>query len=544
MDQLLPLPKGAVAVDTSIPLPQGAVPITETAYDRFINNFQLPKMDGNRVVGPMLAAGTGELIKGAGALTELAFPETGRNIARLGDKITTQVKEQYPVSGTTGQIGSYLVPFSAAQKAVNVVKSTPQIASRISNMGKVPATALAVGEQSAIGAGTGYALTPNIENRENAALFGAATGPVGEAIKPLAQGAGYLGKQILGLSTGAGADAVGEAFKAGATRNPQFLANLRGKVPAKDVLQQAQSGLQALKAQRKEAYKQGIGSIKPSQEIVAGQPLPKAVPKLDFNPIENAFKESLDNFKIQGGGDVASTIGEESFKDINKIKALVDEWKSKKGLHTAEGLDGLKRRIDDVYRSDMSSEAQAVLSQTRNTVKDTIIKQDATYAKTMRDYEESLGLERELEQALKLGDKKSIDTAIRSLQSLTRNNANTSYQYRQQLADILKQKSGVDLMPALSGQALNSITPRGLQKLMPSFTAGSAATGLFNVGVEGLAPLATLPLQSPRVVGEGAYMAGKAAQPFINLANSGTQEQRNLAKLLMMKAAQQGVSNE
>jgi hypothetical protein len=39
-------------------------------------------------------------------------------------------------------------------------------------------------------------------------------------------------------------------------------------------------------------------------------------------------------------------------------------------------------------------------------------------------------------------------------------------------------------------------------------------------------------------------MAGKAAKPFINLANSGTQEQRNLAKLLMMKAAQQGVSNE
>jgi hypothetical protein len=544
MDNLLPLPKGAVAVDTGVSLPQGAVPINETAYDRFINNFQLPKMDGNRVVGPMLAAGTGELIKGAGALTELAFPETGRNIARLGDKITSEVKEQYPVLGTTGQIASYALPFSAAQKAVNVVKSTPQVASRISNIGKIPSFALAAGEQSAIGAGTGYVLTPNIENRENAALFGAATGPIGEAIKPLAQGAGYLGKQILGLSTGAGADAVGEAFKAGAIKNPQFLANLRGKVPAQDILQQAQSGLQTLKAQRKQAYQEGIGSIKPNQEIVAGQPLPKPVPKLDFNPIETAFKDSLDNFKIQGGGDVASTIGKESFKDINKIKSLVDEWKSKKGLHTAEGLDGLKRRIDDVYRNDMSNEAKSVLSQTRNTVKDTIIKQDATYAKTMRDYEASLGLERELEQALKLGDRSSIDSAIRSLQSLTRNNANTSYQYRQQLADILKQKSGVDLMPALSGQALNSVAPRGIQKLLPSFTAGGALTGAMNLGVEGLLPLVTLPLQSPRVVGESAYMAGKAAKPFINLANSGTQEQRNLAKLLMMKAAQQGATNE
>ena len=65
MDNLLPLPKGAVAVNTGVPLPQGAVPVNETAYDRFINSIQLPKMDGNRVVGPMLAAGTGELIKGA-----------------------------------------------------------------------------------------------------------------------------------------------------------------------------------------------------------------------------------------------------------------------------------------------------------------------------------------------------------------------------------------------------------------------------------------------------------------------------------------------
>jgi hypothetical protein len=45
-------------------------------------------------------------------------------------------------------------------------------------------------------------------------------------------------------------------------------------------------------------------------------------------------------------------------------------------------------------------------------------------------------------------------------------------------------------------------------------------------------------------MGEATVLAGQAARPFINLANSGTQEQRNLAKLLMMRAAQQGASNE
>jgi len=514
----------------------------ETAYDRFLNAIEIPKMGGvSPVVGPALVAGTGELIKGAGALTEMAFPETGRNISRFGETLTGKVKEQYPVAGTTGQIASYAVPYSAAQKAIGAVKAVPQVANVI---GKIPSFATAVGEQSAIGAGTGYALTPTAENRGNAAMFGAATGPLGELIRPAAKLGGWIGKEVLGLSTGAGPQAIEEAAKAGVTGNEQFVKNLRGQVPVKDVLQAAQSGLQTLKTQRKNAYKEGIESIKPNQEIIAGQPLPKPAPKLDFNPIENSFKESLDNFKVQGGGDVASSIGEESFKDINKIKSVLDEWKSKKGLHTAEGLDALKRRIDDLYRNDMSNEAKSVLSQTRNTVKDTIISQDKNYAKTMRDYEESLGLERELEQALSLGDRKSIDAAVRRLQSLTRNNANTSFEYRKQLADILKQKSGVDLMPALAGQSLNTYVPRGLHRIIPSFTAGSGITGAMTIGAEGLAPLATLPLQSPRLMGEAAYAAGKVARPVLDLANSGTPEQRKLAKLLIMRAAQQGATNE
>jgi len=175
--------QGSVSVG---PAPDGWEKIQakpETAYDRFINAIEIPKMGGvSPVVGPMVASGTGELIKGAGALTELAFPETGRNISRLGEKITGEVKEQYPVSGTVGQIGSYAVPYSAAQKAINVAKAVPQVASRIANIGKIPSFALASGEQAAIGGGTGYALTPDSENRNQAALYGAVFGGATPAI--------------------------------------------------------------------------------------------------------------------------------------------------------------------------------------------------------------------------------------------------------------------------------------------------------------------------------------------------------------------------
>lgn len=509
---------------------QRVEPPKETAYDRFLNSFSVPKVQGNRTVGPMMVAGAGEIIKGAGALTELAFPEAGRNISRLGEKLTGEVKEQFPVSGTAGQIGSYLIPYTAAQKTMNAVGAIPAV-SKVTNM--LPSFARAVGQQSAIGAGTGYALTPTADDRGSAATFGAATGPVGELIRPVAKATGWLGKQTLGLSTGAGADAVGEAFKAGSTRNPQFLANLRGDVPASDILEVAQNGLQTLKNQRRQVYEQGIQTTNKNQVF------------LDFKPIETTFQDTLKNLTVKGvGGVTASRVGEKTLREIDQIKNVVDEWKAKPELHTAEGLDALKRRIDDLYDNNMSKEAKSVLTQTRGQVKNTIVKQDPNYAKTMRDYEQSLGLERELETALGLGDRTSIDSAIRKLQSLTRNNANTSYQYRQQLADILKKEAGVDLMPALSGQALNSVAPRGLQKLLPSFTAGSAVTGALNLGMEGLLPLATLPLQSPRLVGEGAYLAGKASKPVLDLANSGTPEQRQLAKLLIMKAAQEGATNE
>jgi hypothetical protein len=193
----------------------------------------------------------------------------------------------------------------------------------------------------------------------------------------------------------------------------------------------------------------------------------------------------------------------------------------------------------------MSNEAKSILTQTRGIVKQTIVKQDKNYAKTMKDYEDALGLERELEKALSLGDKASVDSALRKLQSLGRDNVNTSYAYRKDLADTLRKETGVDLMPAVAGQTMNTFTPRGIQRVIPSLTAGSGVGALaVGGGPAALVPLATLPLQSPRLVGEAVYGAGKASRPVLDLANSGTPEQRRLAKLLIMKAAEKGASDE
>jgi hypothetical protein len=512
--------------------PQAAPAKPETAYDRFLTSLRNPQTGGRGgFLGPAMVGGAGELIRGAGALTQFAFPEAGSRIAEVGEAMTQGAKSVSPVSATVGQIGSYLVPFGAAQKAATAVGNIPQVA-RATNM--IPSFARATGQQAAIGAGTGYALTPDEAGRGESALFGAVGGAAGEFVRPIAQSTGKLMAEALGLSTGTGSDAVKQAFRSGVTSDRQFVENMRGNVPVSDILEQAQGAMQTLKQNRRDAFQKGFETTKQNQTF------------LDFKPIETKFDNALQSLTVKGvGGVSASKVGQKTLDDVAEIKAVVDEWKSKPELHTAEGLDGLKRRIDDVYRQDMSNEAKSILTQTRGAVKQTIVKQDKNYAKTMRDYEEGLSLERELEKALIGNDKTSADTAIRKLQSLTRNNANTSYAYRQQLADILRQETGTDLMPALAGQAMQSVTPRGIQKLVPSLTAGggvgAAAAG---AGPAALIPLATLPLQSPRLVGEATYGVGRAARPVIDLANSGTPEQRRLVKLLLMKGAERGTDNE
>lgn len=185
-DTIPPLPKGAVLVDDIPPLPQGAVLQQETAYDRFLNSLRNPQTGGKSgVVGPMLVGGTGELIKGAGALTQMAFPEAGTRMVEVGEAMTEGAKSVAPVSATTGQIGSYLIPYGAAQNVTSKLAQVPQIARQI---GQLPSFVRATGQQAAIGGTLGYGLTPDQQNREQAATFGALTGAATPTIEKAVRG--------------------------------------------------------------------------------------------------------------------------------------------------------------------------------------------------------------------------------------------------------------------------------------------------------------------------------------------------------------------
>ena len=436
-----------------------------------------------------------------------------------------------PNAYLAGEVGGIVAPAAGISKAIGTIPSFARAAPLAQNVaGSVVQGALMPEEQGKTGM---QFYGQKAQEAPLNALLGTIPSAVSAGGKALASGL----RRGLGMTTGAGEEAIGQAFQAGKTGNQTFMQNLKGEVPTSEVLDDAKQALANIRANRMAGYREGIQSTMPSQEIVAGQALPKPMKRLDFAPITEKLDETIQSLKVETPTTSKFKIGKEELSKVKELESIVDEWKKDSTLHTAEGLDALKQRLDALYpESPMQKQAQRAITSVRNAVKDTIVAQDKNYAKTMKAYEESLGLEREIERALSLGDRASADTAIRKLQSLTRNNANTSFAYRKELADALTQQGGAELMPALSGQALSSWTPRGL-------AGQGTALGIGATGALSLNPTAAalLPLTSPRLVGLGAYGAGKVSNkmPKANL----TDEQKRLINLLMVRGAQ-GATNE
>lgn len=311
-------------------------------------------------------------------------------------------------------------------------------------------------------------------------------------------------KAGLGLQTGVGSEAIGQAYQAGKTGGEMsdlFKANLRGEVPQLEVLDAAKQNLAEMAIERQRIYREGMKNIKGDKTI------------LSLDGVDNAVKQALNKITFKG-----QVKNEVAFERLSEAQAKVDAWKKldPAQFHTPEGLDALKQQIGDILEKIPYEQKTALnsVNEVYNGIKSEIVKQAPTYSKTMKSYSDATDTIREIEKALSLNNKASADTAMRKLQSLMRNNVNTNYGQRLNLAKELEQAGGRQMMPALAGQALSEWTPRGLQR------ATSIPTAFLAQGVGGL-PLAGLSLatSSPRLMGEAAYGAGQVAKGLLDVQN-------------------------
>lgn len=416
----------------------------------------------------------------------------------------------------TGEIaGTAGVPGVLA-KGAQAIGAAPKVVSALSSggfkLGTAPATAtqemlvnaaLRTGAGAAVGGASAAVVNPE----------DAATGAViGGALPAAVKVAGQAGKAIksgvvnaLGASTGTSAETVRAAFNAGKSGSDDFVRNMRGQAEFDDVVTQAKEGLSRMREARANQYRSGMVDISQDKTV------------LDFAPIDAAMNRvvSIGNYKGVQTNKNASGV-------VNELSETIANWKSlnPSEYHTPEGLDALKRSIGDIRdATQFGTPARKAADAVYNSVKGEITKQAPTYSKVMSDYAQASNALDEITKVLSLGDKASKDTAIRKLQSLMRNNAQSNYGNRMSLANALEQQGGVKLTPAIAGQAMNSVMPRGMSGAIQKAGATAlAGASLFQPQI--LAGAALAPLSSPRLVGEMAHAMGKASGGTSRLAQS------------------------
>jgi len=306
-----------------------------------------------------------------------------------------------------------------------------------------------------------------------------------------------VGKPALGMLTGTGPENISNAAKSGFAGDTSFAQHLRGEAPINEPLLNAKENLNVMRQNKSNAYRSGFVDISKDKSV------------LDFKDIDKALRDAKK--EVRYGTKVKDDVAN---AHIDAIEQEINDWKSSNPsiYHTPEGLDALKQRIGAINQRVPYEEQNAnrVGGNLYNAIKGTISTQAPKYSEVMKDYAEASDQIHEIERALSLGNRASADTAIRKLQSLTRNNVNTNYGNRLSLAQQLEKEGGKPFINALSGQALSSTTARGLAGTL------EGATGIASFANPSY--LLALPFQTPRLVGEALYAGGKVARKGSDIA--------------------------
>lgn len=339
------------------------------------------------------------------------------------------------------------------------------------------------------------------------AAIAAAIDPVNASIWAAQQtrrGAGNVTASVLGKSTGTGTAPVIEAYQAGrqgGAAAEQLTGQMRGTSPMTEPLTIARRNVERVRQQRAQDYRSGMVNISNDKSILV------------FDDIDNALISALDKTNFRG-----VTKNTKAADALQSAAEIIAEWKrlDPAQYHTPEGFDALKQRIGGVLETIPYPEAtsRTVVQGLYDSVKSTVTKQAPEYAKVMKEYQNMSELLEEIQKTLSLNPRASVDTSMRKLQSLMRNNANTNYGQRTATANTLEQLGGESMMPSLAGQALSEWTPRGIQGAL-TLPAGVSAFELGSYPL--LAGYAAV--SSPRLVGETAYAAGQG----VRLANQASQ---------------------
>lgn len=428
---------------------------------------------GRKLGGLINALGTYPVDRAAQALgveNTTSFTDRYNEIVKQANQAEQEYKENNPLGAAALELGGAVV--------------NPLNKIGVGFIGKGASTLGKVARSGAVGAGTAAlsglgADGVQGEDLATGAVLGSAIPVAGKALSPI----GKALSNISGSLTGAGAESIKRAYDAGKRGSQTFLKNLRGQISAENVVGTAKEELRNMVEGNQDLYR------------AATQKAFRDTTRIPMQSINKKFQQLYD-IETLGGHNILKDDTKKVFKDA---KELLKEFNANEDLQNAQGLDILKRRIQDIDVKP-GSNASRIRKELSDNIKDAIGERNPEYKQAMKRYSENKAEIDELSKTFSLNNKATIDTALRKLQSTMRNNVNTNYGRRFEQLNNLDFHG--DLQDAIAGQALNALTARGLGKI---FTGAGVGLAMYNpVGAA-----ATLVSTSPRVAGETAYMLGK-----------------------------------
>lgn len=376
---------------------------------------------------------------------------------------------------------------------------------------------------------------------------------VGKPVKAVAGFAGRGAAELLGVTSGEGAQAIRTGWarlSTGGTAALPFKNVMRRKLTELDILQDFREPVQNIRNQRAARYQDQLRDMSqnatPLELAPVRQQLTKELerfnvrevpatgpsPELQRLSVSQAGKkfELLTAEQQQGLRELAERLGMPSEVttgtklDLSRVpianpseRALfenivhdIQTWGSQPGDLTPLGVDALKRRVADFYTS--SSQARAFVQRMKEHIRNLLDTEVPGYRQMTADYAKASELVESIEAELSLGVKANPGAAIRKLSyALKQNN-----EYRKILVEALEQYAPADLMGELAGFHLRGIVPRGL-------TGRLIAVGLTGAAIKGsITPMLLVDVlaTSPRAIGESMVLLSAAVRAGRPLARA------------------------
>lgn len=351
--------------------------------------------------------------------------------------------------------------------------------------------------------GAAAARVPGVVGRVGKKVEQAATyvDPLSLAAKPLAAVPG-----ILGITTGAGKDAITEAVRVGREGSQKeilaFIEGMREPQQSFGVsLDAANAAIKAFKDAYQSEYRNRMSNLSGAYDPIDLAPLAPAVDKIE------------QTFMTQSG---ISKLNSANQAILDDIKSDFARWMSAPQEHNAIGLNDLKQKISGYYPS-ADSVGQKLVKDAQKSI-DSLIEDAGTVPDLKnlnKEYSASKSKLEELERTFSLTGRAAPETTLKKLQAAARDNVQTGYGYRRGLLQELEEKTGTPMFPALAGQALSQTAPRGLPGQIGALSgAGSLMWNIAQAAAQGgrfpWEQVLSAPAFSPRLVGEAAYLTGKA----------------------------------